>query len=97
MECNKIVTLAADVFFVDRMVFLLTVSRQIKLINAEYIAVHTAKISSKHLEQVIQVYTRVGFNMRMILIDGKFKKVCDVLHLVVCNTTAAKEHMSEAK
>jgi hypothetical protein len=35
--------------------------------------------------------------MHTILIDGKFKKVYDVLHLVVCNTSAAKEHMSEAK
>jgi hypothetical protein len=32
MERNKIVTLAADVFFVDGMVFLFTVSRQIKFI-----------------------------------------------------------------
>ncbi len=39
MERNKIVTLAADVFFVDRMTFLLTVSRQIKFITTEYVAV----------------------------------------------------------
>jgi hypothetical protein len=29
--------------------------------------------------------------------DGKFEKVKNKLPLVVCNTTAAKEHMSEAE
>jgi hypothetical protein len=57
VEHNKIVTLAVDVFFVDRTVFLSTVSRQIKFITVEYIAVRTAEGLSKHLEQVIQVYT----------------------------------------
>jgi hypothetical protein len=32
-----------------------------------------------------------------ILREGKFEKVCNVLHLMLCNTTAAKEHVSEAK
>jgi hypothetical protein len=49
-ECNKIVTLAADVFFFDGTAFLLTVSRQIKFITVEYVAVRTAKKLSKHLE-----------------------------------------------
>jgi hypothetical protein len=49
VEWNKIVTLAADVFFVDGTAFLLSVSRQIKFITAEYIATHTAKSLSKHL------------------------------------------------
>ncbi len=97
VELNKVVTLAVDVFFVDRMVFLLNLSRQIKFITAEYVAVPTAKSLSKHLEQVIQVYTQAGFSVHTILMDNKFEKVCDVLHLVVCNTTAAKEHLSEAK
>jgi hypothetical protein len=97
VERNKIVTLAADVFFVDRTVFLLTVSRQIKFITAEYIAVRTGKSLSKHLEQVIQVYAQARFNMHTISMDCKFEKVSNVLHLLVCNTTAAKEHISEAK
>jgi hypothetical protein len=75
VERNKIVTLAADVSFVDGMAFLSTVSRQIKFIAAKYNAVCTAKSLSKHLERVIQVYTRAGFNMCRILMDGKFKKV----------------------
>ena len=64
-------------FFVDRIAFLLTVSRQIKFNMAEHIATRTAKNSTKHLQRVVQVYARGGFNVRTILMDGKFEKVKD--------------------
>ncbi len=35
--------------------------------------------------------------MHTILMDGKFEKVKSKLPLVVCNTTVAKEHVSEVK
>ncbi len=44
IDRNKTVTLAADVFFVDGTGFLMTVSRNIKFITAEYVATRTAKI-----------------------------------------------------
>jgi hypothetical protein len=56
VEWNKIVTLAADVFFVDGMAFLLSVLRQIKFITVEHVATRTAKSLSKHLTRVVQVY-----------------------------------------
>ncbi len=43
VERNKIVALVADVFFVDRIGFLLMVSRNIKFITAEHVATCTAK------------------------------------------------------
>ena len=57
IERNNTVTLAADVFFVDGIAFLLTVSRNIKFITAKHMATCTAKSLSKHLDHVIQVYT----------------------------------------
>jgi hypothetical protein len=46
---------------------------------------------------VLQVYHHAGFNVRTILMDGEFKKIKDLMPLVVCNTTAAKEHVSKAE
>jgi hypothetical protein len=46
---------------------------------------------------VLQVYRCAGFNVRRILMDGEFKKIKDLMPLVVCNTMAAKEHMSKAE
>ncbi len=90
IERNETVTLAADMFFVDRIAFLLTVSRNIKFTMAEHVATRTAKSLSKHLDRVIQVHQcAYHFN------GGKFEKVKNELPLVVCNTTVAKEHVSE--
>jgi hypothetical protein len=97
VERNKIITLAADVFFVNRIAFLLTMSRQIKFITTENVITHTAKSLSKHLQQAALVYSRAGFTVRTILMDGEFKKVKAELPMLVCNSTAVKEHMSKAK
>jgi hypothetical protein len=97
IERNKTVTLAAAVFFVDGIAFLLTVSKNIKFITAKHVATRTAKSLSKHLDRVIQVYTQAGFSVRTILMDGKFEKVKNEFALVVCNTTAAKEHVSKVE
>jgi hypothetical protein len=48
VEQNKIVTLAADVFFVDGTEFLMTESERIKFITAEHVPVRTAKSLAKH-------------------------------------------------
>ena len=96
IDCNKTVTLAVDMFFVDGTGFLMTVSRNIKFITAEYVATRTAKNLSIHMDRVTQVYKRAGFNVRTILMDGEFEKIMDLMLQVVCNMTAAKEHVSKA-
>jgi hypothetical protein len=85
------------VFFVDGIAFLFTVSRQIKFITTENVITCTAKSLSEHLQQVAQVYLRGGFTVCTILMDGEFKKVKVELPMLVCNTTAAKEHVSKAE
>jgi hypothetical protein len=97
IEQNKVVTLSADVFFVDGTAFLIMVSRQIKFITAVHVQVRTATSLSKHLTRVLQVYERAGFKVRTILMDGEFEKVRDLMPCVECNTTAAKVHVSEAE
>ena len=49
IERNKTVTLAAKMFFVDGIGFLLMVLRNIKFITAKHVATCTAKSLSKHL------------------------------------------------
>ncbi len=43
------------------------------------------------------MYRRAGFNVRTILMDGEFEKLKNILPTVECNTTAIKEHVSEAE
>ena len=50
VQQHKIVTLAADVFFVDGTAFLMTISRRIKFITLEYVPVRMAKSLAKHID-----------------------------------------------
>jgi hypothetical protein len=97
VDAHKVLTLAADVFFVDGTAFLMTVSRRLKFITAEHVPVRTATQLSKHIKRVLEVYGRAGFRIRTILMDGEFERVKPFLPTLECNTTAAKEHVSEAE
>ncbi len=97
VAANKTMTLAADVFFVDRTAYLLTVSRRIKFVTAEHLPVRIALSLSRHMTRVLEVYGRAGFRVRSILMDGQFEKLKLLMPTVECNTTAAKEHVSEAE
>ena len=81
---NKYITLAADVFFVDGIPILLTLSRKIKFITTEYTPVRTAKQLSKSIKKVLRVYNMAGFTVnnlvRTILMDGEFEKVKEEYH-----------------
>ncbi len=59
--------------------------------------VRTVTQLSKHIKRVLEVYGRAGFRIRTILMDGEFEKVKPFLPTLECNTTAAKEHVSEAE
>jgi hypothetical protein len=97
VEANKVITLAADIFFVNGTTFLLTVGRHLKFVTAEHVPVQTATSLSKHIKQVLEVYGQAGFRVRTILMDREFEKIKPLLPTLVCNTTAAKEHVSEAE
>ena len=77
--------------------FLLTVARRIKFVTAEHLPVRTALSLSRHMKRVLDVYGRAGFRVRTILMDDEFEKLKPLMPSVECNTTAAKEHVSETE
>ena len=91
------ITLAADVFFVDGTAFLLTVARRMKFVTVEHVPIRTATSLSKYLKRVLEVYGRAGFVVRTIFMDGEIEKIKSLIPTVECNTTSAKEHVSEAE
>jgi len=94
---NKHLTLAANVFFVDGLPFLLTLLRRVKFVTSEHCPVRTAVALATHMKKVLRVYYRAGFTVRYVLMDGEFEKVKAELPSIVCNTTDAKEHVAEAE
>jgi hypothetical protein len=97
VDANKVITLVADVFFVDGRPFLLTMPRHIKFVSVEHVLVQAATSLSKHIMQVLEAYGRAGLRVRTISMGGEFEKLKPILTNVECNTTAAKEHVSKAE
>ncbi len=98
VDANQVVTLAADVFFMDSRAFLLRVSRRIKFVTAEHAPTRMAPSLSRHLKHVIKVYGHTGFGVRTILLmDGESIKIKLLMPTVECNTIEAKEHVSKAE
>ena len=67
---HKFISIAADVFFVDGIAFLLTVAIKLKFVTVEQTPVRTAKSLVRHIKRVLQVYERAGFAVRYIMMDG---------------------------
>ena len=80
---HKFISIAADVFFVDGIEFLLTVAIKLKFINVEHTPVRTAKSLVKHIKRVLQVYERAGLTVRYIMMDGEFGKVKELHPTIV--------------
>jgi hypothetical protein len=97
IQANKVITLAANVFFMDGTVFLLKVARRIKFVTTEHVPARTATSLSKHLKRVLEVYGRAGFVVRTILMDREFETIKSLMPSIECNTTPAKEHVSKAE
>ena len=94
---NKTITLSTDVFFVDGIAFLLTLSHRIRFKTVKHTPSRTAKNLVIHLKSVLRVYHRACFTVQYVLMDGKFGKIKNELASTVCNTMAAKEHVAEAE
>ncbi len=90
-------TLVGDVFFVDGTALLLMMSQNIRFVTLEHLPVQMARALVKHMERVLQMYHHARFVVRTILMDGEFETVKNLLPLIECNTTAAKEHVSKAE
>ena len=66
---HKLVTLTADVIFVNGSPFLVTLSQKIQLFIVELLMRSAAAQLSIHLTRVVKIYARGGFSIRNILMN----------------------------
>jgi hypothetical protein len=97
LERHQRVTLAVDVMFVNGVPFLVSVSRGINLVTAEYTPSRTAKQLATGIRRVMDVYARGGFQVGKVLMDNEFELLRNLVPILAINTTAAKEHVPEVE
>ena len=93
-ETNKHVSLAADVFFINKNPFLATISENIKLTTGKYLPNRRIQELLLGMKEAKALYTGSGFDVKTALMDGEFKPMrYDLLEMrVKLNITAANEH-----
>ena len=97
LERHQLVTLAADVMFVNGVPFLVSVARGLNLVTTEFTPSRTAKQLAAGITRMMDLYARGGFQVGTVLMDNKFEKLWNLVPILVVNTTAAKEHVPEVE
>jgi hypothetical protein len=74
IEWHHQVTLAANVMFVNRVPFLVSISQGINLVTAEHMLSRTAKQLTAGIRRIMDLYSCRGFQVGTVLIDNKLEK-----------------------
>ena len=92
-------TLAADVFYIDKIAFLLTKVRKIKFATAQHLVRQDTSTLFQSIKQVCGMYDTGGFRVRLLLGDRQFEALRPQLVSigVDLNTVSALEHVPEAE
>ena len=95
LQANRLVELSGDIFFVNKIPFLTTVSDHIKFTTVEHLKNRKAKNILEAISHVKAIYELRGFKITTLLMDGEFAPMkFDLLALgMTLNVTAANEHV----
>ena len=97
MERHQQVTLTVDVMFVNGVSFLVSVARGLNIVSAVFMPYRKAKQPAASITRMIDLCACGGFQVGTVLMDNEFKKLQNLMPILVVNTTAAKEHVPEVE
>ena len=78
-EAHKNIELCADIFYIKGVMFLLTLSKNIKYITAEHIKERSKEAIYKALDNVFDEYNKVDFRITRLHVDPEFTFMKDTM------------------
>ena len=75
LQLHKMVLVAADTMFVNRVTFLVSIPRHVKFTKVQYIGKSTMVHISKSLENINGVYYRRGMYVETFYMDREFENI----------------------
>ncbi len=97
LDWHWIVMLAVDWMFVNRVQFLVSMSRGLNLIIAKHTPSQTAKNLAAGISCIMELYAKGGFQVGTVLIDNEFESLLHLVPIIAINMTAAHEHIPMIK
>ena len=96
MAIHKDVTLAIDIFFVNKLPFFATLSRNICFTTVTHLANRTLKTIFQGFRGIYNYYYQRGFRITNVMADGEFAALqtlfTEIFNAPNINLTAANEH-----
>ena len=91
--------MSADIFFVNKIPFFLTLSRKICFTAVNHLADRTVRTIYKAYEEIHKFYLNRGFHITTLLVDGEFAPLQVLIQSMIggprVNLTSASEHVPE--
>jgi hypothetical protein len=99
MELYRRVTIGADIMFVNKLPFFVTISRNIKFCTVQLIPDQKSKTLVHAVWHVRATYMKRGFEIESLLMDGQFETIRgDLAEMqITLNTVARGEHVPEVE
>ena len=99
MSRYRHVTLAADVMYVNKIPFFVSIARDIKFSTTQKLDGQKTPMLLDAVKKIQQVYQHRGFEVVYLLMDGQFEPICgDLASLgITLNTVANDEHVPEVE
>jgi len=99
MDIHKDVTLAGDIFFVNKVPYLMTISRNIKFMTIGLLKNRSTNNIFNQLKDVTDYYRTRGFNITTMLMDPEFERLRQKLLTiqVQLNCASKNEHVPDVE
>ena len=97
LERYRHVTIAADIMYVNKIAFFVTISRNIRFVTSERLLNQKAETILKAIQQVLNIYQIKNFKVTHLLMDGQFEPLRNSISGLgaTLNTVARDEHVPE--
>jgi hypothetical protein len=92
------ITLCIDIMFVNKFLFFMSISRNIRFITAEVLDNRKEAILVKALKQIYGMYRKRGFRIQLIISDSEFECTCGAIATDIqseLNICGEDEHVPE--
>ena len=97
VQANNIITIAADILFVNKIPHFASISRNIKFTTVQHISSRNIQQNKKYIKTIVNIYSMRGFRVETAIMDGEFLPLQeDLIDMgITLNPCAANEHVPD--
>ena len=97
LESRKELEVSTDIIFINKLPFLVSISRRLKFTTIEYLSSKNKKALVTPINKIVSYYRSHGLHVVIMFVDPEFKSLEEKLVSTNLNTTEACDHVPEVE